>query len=34
MELGKYIPSTELAFQIAQLFGKQVEPLFTLEITD
>lgn len=34
IESGKYIPSTTLALKIAQVFGKTVNEIFTLEETD
>jgi putative transcriptional regulator len=34
MEAGKYVPSTVLALKLAQVFGKPVEQLFTLEASD
>ncbi|UOQ72771.1 helix-turn-helix transcriptional regulator [Hymenobacter cellulosilyticus] len=34
MEAGKYVPSTVLALKLAQVFGKPVEQLFTLEAED
>ncbi len=34
MELGKYIPSTVLSLKISEVFGKQVNEIFTLEEGD
>lgn len=34
MESNKYVPSTVLALKIAQVFGKTVEEIFSLEETD
>jgi putative transcriptional regulator len=34
MESGKYVPSTVLALKVAQVFGKPVEEIFTLEKGD
>jgi putative transcriptional regulator len=34
MEANKYVPSTVLALKIAQVFGKKVEDIFTLEEGD
>jgi len=31
IELGKYFPSLEVAFLIAEVFGQSVEQVFTLE---
>jgi putative transcriptional regulator len=31
IETGKYDPSLPLAFQIAKLFGKKIEEIFTLD---
>lgn len=34
IESGRFIPSTVLALKVAQLFGKPVEVVFTLEDDD
>ncbi|MCX6218148.1 helix-turn-helix transcriptional regulator [Spirosoma sp.] len=34
IETGRYVPSTILALKLAQVFGKAVEHIFTLEETD
>ena len=34
IESGKFVPSTVLAFKIAQNFGKSVEEIFQLEEND
>ena len=34
MELGKYVPSTQLALKIASVFGKGVNEIFELEESD
>lgn len=34
IEIGKYVPSTVLAFKIASVFNKPVDDLFSLEDTD
>ncbi|MBP3424406.1 MAG: helix-turn-helix transcriptional regulator [Alistipes sp.] len=34
IESGRFIPSTVLALKVAQLFGKPVEEVFTLEDDD
>ncbi|GAB4028496.1 helix-turn-helix transcriptional regulator [Spirosoma gilvum] len=34
IEAGRYVPSTILALKLAQVFGKPVEHIFTLEETD
>lgn len=34
IELGKYVPSTELALKMARVLGKTVEELFQLEEGD
>lgn len=34
IESGRFIPSTVLALKVAQLFGKPVEAVFTLEDDD
>jgi putative transcriptional regulator len=34
MEKNKYVPSTVLSLKIAKVFGKKVEDIFLLEITD
>ena len=34
VESGRYVPSTVLALQTAQVFGKPVEEIFMLEETD
>lgn len=34
IELGKYVPSTELALKMARVLGKRVEELFQLEEDD
>lgn len=34
MEKGKYVPSTLLALKLARFFGKKVEDVFELEVTD
>ncbi|MDP3312712.1 helix-turn-helix transcriptional regulator [Lutibacter sp.] len=34
MELNKYVPSTVLALKIGNVFNKQVEDIFYLEVTD
>ncbi|GAA4298397.1 helix-turn-helix transcriptional regulator [Nibribacter koreensis] len=34
MESNKYIPSTVLALKVAQVLGKKVEELFSLDETD
>ena len=34
IETGRYVPSTILALKLAQVFGKSVELIFTLEETD
>ena len=34
IELGKYIPSTVLAFKIASVFDKKVDEVFSLEKED
>lgn len=34
IEIGKYVPSTVLAFKIAAVFNKPVDDLFSLEETD
>lgn len=31
VEKGKYIPSLELAFKLAQIFGQKVEDIFKFE---
>ncbi len=31
IELGKYVPSTELALKLSQYFGKSVNELFWIE---
>jgi putative transcriptional regulator len=34
IEIGKYVPSTVLAFKIAAVFNKPVDDIFSLEETD
>ncbi len=34
IESGRFIPSTVLALKVAQIFGKSVEEVFTLEDDD
>lgn len=34
IETGRYVPSTILSLKLAQVFGKSVEHIFTLEETD
>jgi putative transcriptional regulator len=34
IELNKYIPSTILALKLSEYFGKTVNEIFTLEVTD
>jgi putative transcriptional regulator len=34
IESGRYVPSTVLALKMAQVFGKPVEEIFSLEETD
>lgn len=34
MELNKYVPSTVLALKVGKVFHKNVEEIFTLEVTD
>lgn len=34
IETGRYVPSTVLALKMAQVFGKRVEELFTLDEND
>lgn len=34
IESGRFIPSTVLALKVAQIFGKPVEEVFTLEDDD
>lgn len=34
VETGKYVPSAVLAIKIAQVFGKKVEDIFTIEEGD
>ena len=34
IEIGKYVPSTVLAFKIAYIFGKPVDEIFLLEKDD
>ena len=34
MELGKYVPSTVLAFRLAQIFEVEMSEIFTLEESD
>ncbi len=34
IENGKYVPSTVLSLKIAQIFGKPVESIFSLEEGD
>lgn len=34
IETSRYVPSTILALKLAQVFGKPVEQLFSLEDTD
>lgn len=34
MELGKYIPSTQLALKLSHIFQKPVNDLFELEVSD
>ena len=34
IETGKFVPSTELALKIAQVFNKSVEQVFQLEPSD
>lgn len=34
METGRYVPSTVLALKVAQVFGKSVNEIFTLEESD
>ncbi|MFD2935355.1 helix-turn-helix transcriptional regulator [Spirosoma flavum] len=34
VERGKYVPSAVLAIKIAQVFGKKVEDIFTIEEGD
>lgn len=34
MELGKYVPSTVLALKVAEVFGRTVNEIFTLEDSD
>lgn len=34
IESGRYVPSTVLALKMAQVFGKKVEELFTLDEND
>ena len=34
IETGRYVPSTILSLKLAQVFGKSVELIFTLEETD
>jgi putative transcriptional regulator len=34
LELGKYVPSTVLALKISKVFGKTVNEIFELELTD
>ena len=34
IETGRYVPSTVLALKMAQVFGKKVEELFTLDEND
>ena len=34
IEIGKYVPSTVLAFKIASIFNKKVDNIFILEDVD
>ncbi len=34
IETGRYVPSTVLALKISELFEKQVNDIFKLELTD
>jgi len=34
MEAGKYVPSAVLALKVAQVFGKNVEAIFSLDEND
>lgn len=34
METGRYVPSTVLALKVAEVFGKTVNEIFTLEESD
>ena len=34
IETGRYVPSTILSLKLAQVFGKAVEHIFSLEKTD
>jgi putative transcriptional regulator len=34
IEIGKYVPSSVLAFKIAFVFNKKVDEIFTLEESD
>lgn len=34
IEKNRYVPSTVLALKLSQLFGKPVNTIFSLEITD
>ena len=34
IEIGKYVPSTVLAFKIASIFNKKVDDIFILEDVD
>jgi putative transcriptional regulator len=34
IEIGKYVPSTTLAFKIASVFNKKVDDIFMLEDKD